>query len=73
MPQVTDPYALPPTPQMALYASPNCLNPQHATSAGDKFGWASGLSSRCYPVTWLFNNYEYQVRVLDVFMCFYAT
>jgi hypothetical protein len=45
---------------MALYAAPNCLNPQYTTSAGEKFGWANGLDSRCYPVTWLWNNYEYQ-------------
>jgi hypothetical protein len=45
---------------MALYAAPNCLTPQYATAAGDKFGWAAGLDSRCYPVTWLFNNGAYQ-------------
>ncbi|GBF91572.1 leishmanolysin-like peptidase [Raphidocelis subcapitata] len=46
--------------KMALYAAPNCLTPQYATAAGDKFGWAAGLDSRCYPVTWLFNNGAYQ-------------
>jgi hypothetical protein len=46
--------------KMALYAAPNCLAPQYATSAGDQFGWRNGPNSRCYPVTWLFNNYEYQ-------------
>lgn len=45
---------------MALYAAPNCLSPQFATAAGDQFGWKSGLRSRCVPVTWLFNNFEYQ-------------
>jgi len=45
---------------MALYAAPNCLQPQYATAAADKFGWQNGLESRCYPVTWLFNSYEYQ-------------
>jgi hypothetical protein len=51
----------PPSPtQMALYAAPNCLTPQYATAAGDKFGWATGLDSRCYPVKWLFNNGAYQ-------------
>jgi hypothetical protein len=45
---------------MALYATANCLNPQYATAAADAFGWANGLSSRCYPVTWLFNNRQYQ-------------
>ncbi|KIZ07139.1 zinc-metallopeptidase-like protein [Monoraphidium neglectum] len=46
--------------KMALYASPNCLQPQYTTAAGDKFGWANGAESRCMPVTWLFNNYDYQ-------------
>ena len=48
---------------MALYAAPNCLQPRYATVAGDKFGWASGPTSRCVPVMWLFNNFEYQARL----------
>jgi hypothetical protein len=39
---------------------PNCLSKQYASSAGDKFGWQNGPSSRCIPVTWLFNTFTYQ-------------
>jgi hypothetical protein len=46
--------------QVALGTSPNCLSRQYQASAGDKFGWQNGLTSRCVPVTWLFNTYAYQ-------------
>jgi len=46
--------------QVALGTSPNCLSKQYQASAGDKFGWQNGLTSRCVPVTWLFNTYAYQ-------------
>jgi hypothetical protein len=46
--------------QVALGTSPNCLSRQYQAAAGDKFGWQNGLTSRCVPVTWLFNTYAYQ-------------
>jgi len=46
--------------KVALGTSPNCLSKQYQASAGDKFGWQNGLTSRCVPVTWLFNTYSYQ-------------
>ncbi|KAF8060553.1 Invadolysin [Scenedesmus sp. PABB004] len=46
--------------KVALGTSPNCLSKQYASAAGDKFGWRNGLSSRCAPVTWLFNTHAYQ-------------
>ena len=46
--------------QVALGTTPNCLSKQYQASAGDKFGWQNGLSSRCVPVTWLFNTFSYQ-------------
>lgn len=47
-------------PQVALGTAPNCISRQYSASAGDKFGWQNGPSSRCMPVTWLFNTFTYQ-------------
>jgi len=46
--------------KMAMASAPNCLWNKYGTNDGDKFGWGNGLTSRCSPVTWLFNNYAYQ-------------
>ncbi|WIA15148.1 hypothetical protein OEZ85_001835 [Tetradesmus obliquus] len=48
------------TMKVALGTAPNCLSRQYASSAGDKFGWQNSPSSRCIPVTWLFNTFTYQ-------------